>query len=37
MILLLEENRNAQSILKFILEKSELSQSSPVMKQVKIY
>ena len=33
--LALEENRNAQSILKFILEKSELSQSSPVMKQVK--
>ena len=33
--LALEENRNAQSILKFILEKSEFSQSSPVMKQVK--
>jgi len=33
--LALEENRNAQSILKFILEKSELSQSSQVMKQVK--
>jgi len=33
--LALEENRNAQSILKFILEKSELSQSTPVMKQVK--
>ena len=33
--LALEENRNAQSILKFILEKSKLNQSSQVMKQVK--